>query len=185
MTDTSRRAKVWRLLVAELAKFGVVGAVAYVVDVGLFNLLRFGPGELLGDKPLTAKIIAATVATIVAWVGNRQWTFADRRTESKVREFATYAVVNIVGMGVAVATLWVSHYVLGFTTALADNIAANVVGVGLGTIVRYVGYKLLVFRGDGAAAQDEALMAAVDAFPPPPAIPVEAPDQDRADSAQR
>ena len=185
MSKFPRSNAAWRILIAELAKFGVVGGIAYVVDVGLFNLLRFGPGELLADKVLTAKIISAVVATIVAWVGNRQWTFAEHRTESKVREFATYAVVNIVGMGVAVATLWVSHYVLGFTSALADNIAANVVGVGLGTIVRYVGYKLLVFRGDGSAAPSEALMAAVDAFPPPPAIPAEAPDQDRADSAQR
>ena len=29
----------WRHLVHEVAKFGVVGAVAYIVDVGIFNLL--------------------------------------------------------------------------------------------------------------------------------------------------
>ncbi|TGO04104.1 GtrA family protein [Serinibacter arcticus] len=142
----------WRALVAELAKFGVVGAVAYVVDVGLFNLLRYGPGEVLGEKPLTAKIIAAVVATVVAWVGNRQWTFADRRMTSKTREFIAYAIVNVAGMGVAVASLWVSHYVLGFTSPFADNLSANVIGVGLGTIVRYLGYRLLVFRGEPVPA---------------------------------
>ena len=43
----------------EVAKFGVVGLVALVVDVGLFNLLRFAGGEgPMYDKPLTAKIVS-------------------------------------------------------------------------------------------------------------------------------
>lgn len=61
---------------AELFKFGFVGGIAYAVDTGLFNLLRFGPGELLLDKPLTAKVLSVAIATLVAWLGNRYWTFA-------------------------------------------------------------------------------------------------------------
>jgi len=38
----------------------------------------------------------------------------------------------------------VSHYVLGFTSLAADN-AASVLGIGLGTALRYIGYKLFVF----------------------------------------
>ncbi len=133
--------------VAELARFGSVGAVAFVVDVGLFNLLRFGPGELLGEKPLTAKVVAVAVATLVAWVGNRYWTFAGQRTATPVRELIAFGIVNVVGMTVAVACLAVSHYVLGLTSPLADNISANVVGLLLGTALRYVSYKTIVFTG--------------------------------------
>ena len=50
-------------------------------------------------------------------------------------------------MLIAVGCLWFSHYVLELTSPLADNIAANVVGVGLGTIFRYFCYKYLVFTG--------------------------------------
>ena len=41
-------------LVREAAKFGVVGAVGFIVDVGLFNLLRFAgdPGVLDMAEPL-------------------------------------------------------------------------------------------------------------------------------------
>ena len=52
-----------------------------------------------------------------------------------------------IGMLVAVVCLWFSHYVLDLRSALADNISSNIVGVALGTIVRYFGYKLLVFTG--------------------------------------
>ena len=59
-----------RGLVHELAKFGVVGLVSLVVDVGLFNLLRYAGGEgPFYDKPLTAKFISVLVATTVIEVG--------------------------------------------------------------------------------------------------------------------
>ncbi|GAA2516415.1 GtrA family protein [Rarobacter incanus] len=140
----NHRAFAWFL---ELARFGTVGLLAYVVDVGVFNLLRFGPGDLLEAKPLTAKVISAAIATLVAWTGNRYWTFAGKRTKNSLRELAGFAIVNVGGMAIAVATLWVSHYVFGFTSALADNVAANVVGLVLGTIFRYIAYRTWVFTG--------------------------------------
>ncbi len=136
----------------ELARFGSVGALAYVVDVGVFNLLRFGPGELLGHKPLTAKVVAVAVAMVVSYVGNRYWTFSDRKTERPVREMVAFVLVNGVGMLAAVGCLWFSHYVLGLTSALADNISANVVGLALGTAIRFVAYRSVVFTGGGGAA---------------------------------
>lgn len=154
-TDEKAR-RTWGQRLAELGRFGSVGAVAYVVDLGLFNLLRFGPGELLGEKPLTAKVVSVVVATLVSWLGNRYWTFAEQRTEGRARELVMFALVNGGGMLIAVASLWVSHYVLNFTSALADNIAANVVGVGLGTLFRYFAYKYLVFTGTPTALADLA-----------------------------
>ncbi|WP_330932837.1 GtrA family protein [Cellulosimicrobium cellulans] len=136
--------------VRELAKFGSVGAVAYVVDLGLFNLLSFGPGELLGHKPLTAKIVSVSVATLVAWVGNRYWTFSARRTQARGRELAAFVVVNVGGMLIAVGCLAISTYALGLTSPLAKNVSANVVGLALGTAFRYVAYRRLVFTGDRA-----------------------------------
>ena len=44
-------------LVRELMKFGVVGAVAYVVDFGLFNVFRV----LLDFGPLTSKVLRASL----------------------------------------------------------------------------------------------------------------------------
>lgn len=141
---------------AELVRFGFVGGLAFVVDAGLFNLLRFGPGEVLEHKPLTAKVISVAVATVVAWLGNRYWTFAARRTGNRRREFVAFAVANVVGMAIAVCCLAFSHYVLDLRSPLADNIAANVVGLALGTIFRYLAYRSFVFTGDARVAPDVA-----------------------------
>ncbi len=137
--------------IIELVRFGSVGAVAYVVDLGVFNLLCFGPGQVMGHKPLTAKVISVSLATLVAWVGNRYWTFQGRRTDTKTRELMGFAVVNIGGLLIGVGCLAFSHYVLDLRTPLADNISANGVGLLLGTAFRYVAYRRFVFVGSSSA----------------------------------
>ncbi len=123
--------------------FALVGLIAFVVDVGVYNLLRL---TLLDDKPIGAKVISVVVATVVAWMGNRLLTFRDARTRPLLQEAGLFAAANLLGLGASALCLVVSHYVLGFTSALADNISGNVVGLALGTVVRYVAYRHVVFR---------------------------------------
>jgi putative flippase GtrA len=149
-------------LVHEVAKFGVVGLVALVVDVGLFNLLRFAGGEgPMYDKPLTAKIVSVSVATTVAYFGNRYWTFRHRGRTSFGREYLLFFVLNGVGLAISVGCLWFSHYALGFTSPVADNISANVIGLGLGTLFRFWSYRRWVFPADAEAAGEETLATTV------------------------
>ncbi|WP_307812353.1 GtrA family protein [Phycicoccus sp. CSK15P-2] len=129
------------VLYREMIKFGVVGAVAFVVDLGLANLLWH---TVLEDKVTTAKVISGAVATFVAWVGNRQWTFRHRRSRPVHHEVALFFGVNLVALGISAATLAVSHYGLDFTSRLADNVA-TVVGIGLGTLFRFWAYRRFVF----------------------------------------
>jgi putative flippase GtrA len=149
-------------LVREVAKFGIVGLVALVVDVGLFNLLRFAGGEgPMYDKPLTAKVVSVSVATTVAYFGNRYWTFRHRGRTSFHREYLLFFVLNGVGLAISVGCLWFSHYALGFTSPVADNISANVIGLGLGTLFRFWSYRRWVFPADTDAAGEETLATTV------------------------
>ncbi|MGJ7440257.1 GtrA family protein [Aquipuribacter sp. MA13-6] len=135
------------LVVREGLKFGVVGAVAYVVDLGVFNLLlHVGDDPVLDGKPLTAKVISVAVATMVAWMGNRWWTFRRRRRSAVPRELFLFVVVNVGGLLLALVPLAVSRYVLGLTSPVADNIAANVVGLAMGTLFRFLMYRTVVFN---------------------------------------
>lgn len=129
------------VLYREAIKFGVVGAFAFVVDIGLANILWH---TVLSDKVTTAKVISGAVATLVAWVGNRQWTFRRRRSRPAHHEVALFFGVNVVALGIAAVTLFVSHYPLGFETRLADNVA-TIVGIGIGTLFRFWAYRRFVF----------------------------------------
>jgi putative flippase GtrA len=138
----------------ELGKFGVIGLVAYIIDLTIFNVLRFAGGEgPLYDKPLTAKVISVLAATTFAYFGNRHWTFKDRSRSSFRRQYTLYFVFNAVGMIISLSCLWVSHYLLGFESALADNISANVIGLVLGTVFRFWGYHNWVFPNDVSSVE--------------------------------
>jgi putative flippase GtrA len=100
-------------LVRELMKFGTVGAFAYVIDIGLYNLLR---ATVLEDKTITAKVVSVTVATAVAFLGNRHWTFRHRTDPGLARGFGVFALLNGIAMVITVIPLWISHYLLGMTT---------------------------------------------------------------------
>jgi len=145
-----------RAFAAQLARFGVVGGFGFVLDVGVFNLLRLtvlAPEHVHGG-PVIAKTISTLVAILANWLGNRYWTFSAERSDRSLREGVEFLVASIVGMAVGVGCLWVSHYVLHLTTVLDDNLASNVVGVLLGAVVRFWLYRSWVYRpgrADGVA----------------------------------
>lgn len=129
----------------ELLKFGSVGAIAYVVNFGLFNLLVHFPNSPLDDRPVTGSLLAGIVSILVAYFGNRFWTWRDRPRRAMSREIALFFIINGIGIVISAAVLFISRYLLGFQSALADNIAANVIGIGLGTIFRFWSYRVWVF----------------------------------------
>lgn len=130
----------------EVGKFGTVGAVCYLVDITIFNILRVALGE-----PIVPKIISTLIATTLAFLGNRFWTWRRRTRSGLAREYPLFFGVNLVGLGIGVACLWITHNWLGsywpvLTTRLADNISGNVVGMGLATLFRFWAYRRFVFR---------------------------------------
>ena len=156
---------IWDRLVRYALKFGVVGLVGYVIDVGIFNALRlgvFGEGHVL-QGPIGAKVLSVSVAVIVTWFGNRYWTFREHRRKNYLLELAEFVTVAIGGLLIGLLCLWVSHYVLGFDNLVADNIAANVVGLLLGTTFRFLLYRFWVYghhRKDGLSAREHKAEAA-------------------------
>lgn len=133
-----------RFATPEVVTFLAVGGAGYVVDVGGFNLLRAVPLFAARD-PAWAKIVAVALAMVVTYVGNRALTWRNSTSPHRRREAALFVVFNLVGLGFSVATLFVSHDLLGLTSALADNVSANVVGLGLGTLFRFWTYRRFVF----------------------------------------
>lgn len=137
-----------RALVTQFTRFGLVGLVGLAVDVGVFNLLLLTVlrPDTIHEGPLIAKVISTSIAIVTNWMGNRYWTFRHDRRHNWLREGIEFGIVSVLGMGISLLCLWVSHYALGFTSLLADNIATNGVGLVLGTAFRFTFYRLWVFK---------------------------------------
>jgi putative flippase GtrA len=143
-------------LIPELAKFGVVGLIGSVVDLGGAAYLHGAEG--IG--PMFSKAISLIAATMVTYLGSRFWTFRHRVNQALLREGMLFVALNVVGLVIAEAVIAFVSYGLDMKHVLAYN-AASVVGTGLGTIFRYFSYKRWVFLADTPAATVAAGEAAV------------------------
>jgi putative flippase GtrA len=147
-----------RRLLGQLARFAVVGGLGFVLDTAVFDLLRLTllAPERIHDGPILAKLASTTVAILANWLGNRYWTFAGSRRSSTGSEAVEFLVASLIGMGVSLLCLWISHYGMRLTTTLDDTVSANVVGLVLGSAVRFWLYRVWVYRPDRTGRSEAA-----------------------------
>lgn len=147
-----------RRIGAELAAFGVIGAVCLVSDILLFNLLAFGL-----DLPLlVAKCIGMIITGTMAFLGHRHVTFRHREPASRSREVPMFVLVTLVTVALSLLPLYVVRHMAGATSPFWLNVA-NLSGIALGTIARYVAYRTMVWSDvrlpDATASGSRASLA--------------------------
>ena len=94
---------------------------------------------------LLAFVLANAAAGVLAYVGMRLWAFRDRRVSDPSTGLVRFFALGALTMLVPVLCLWVSRYVLGLSGPVADNVSANVIGLGLGTAARFWVFRRYVF----------------------------------------
>jgi len=151
-----------RTLLPELLKFGIVGGIGTVVDLGGAALLH-GKYHV---EPLAAKAVSTSLATVVTYLGSRFWTFKHRENQELKREAVLFIVLNLVGLAIAEVVVGLVTYGFRLHGQLEYN-AASFVGTGFGTIFRYFAYRKWVFLAPGERAGAEpAAVPQVPDYPP-------------------
>lgn len=122
-----------------LAKFGMVGASGFVVDMGVYTLL----GQLLGVPHLIARGASYWVAATWNWFWNRTFTFAHVPKARKMKQWSKYLGMCVVSF----VPNWGSYYLL--TTFVPFFMEwkqlALIVGVMAGMLFNFTIASLFVF----------------------------------------
>jgi putative flippase GtrA len=142
----------FRVLIHEVAKFGAVGIIAFLITIVGANALRYGVG--LG--PLTSVTLATIVATVFAFLGNKLWAFRHRKGSHWGRESVLFFVFNGIGLLIQLGVVAVATHGLGLNDKFSYN-AATIVGIGVATIFRLYCYRRWVFLMADDALQQEQL----------------------------
>jgi putative flippase GtrA len=134
----------------ELLKFAIVGGTTFVIDNGIWYLLKL---TVLEEKPVTAKIIAIIVATIVSYVLNREWSFRTRGGRERHHEAALFFLISSIGVALNSLPLYVSRYwlhleephVSRLVQEVADFTSGSIIGMLLAMFFRFWAFKRWVF----------------------------------------
>ena len=137
---TGRLGTTWRLLVKEIGAFGIVGAVCFLLDVGLYQLFY----AHLGVGAVTAKLLSTLISMTAAYVAHRYWSFSHRARTDVRREYLLFAAINGGTLLLGLAVVWFVRYPLGQESVLVLQIA-NVTSIVISTVLRYLAYRTWVF----------------------------------------
>lgn len=140
----------------QLARSLVVGVVATLVDMGSLVVMK----EFLGLRDHT--IIAATIAYMLGLVTNYLlstfWAFRGLNTKKRGVEFAVFAVISLIGLGLNNLIIMLFEKVLGPRQVFGAWLNADkyyIIGKVVATVVVFVWNfgmrKLLLYRGKPAA----------------------------------
>ncbi|MDV5146164.1 GtrA family protein [Streptomyces sp. SBC-4] len=147
-------------LFREVAKFGVVGGLGVLVNLGVFNLVR----HFSDLQVVRASLIATVVAIGFNYVGFRYFTYRDRDKSGRTKELSLFLLFSLVGMVIENGVLYAATYGFGWDGPLASNFF-KFFGIGIGTLFRFWSYRTWVFR---ALPAKEAVQAAESFLEQPP-----------------
>lgn len=112
-------------LIAQFAKFGVVGVIAFVIDYGLMVLLT----ELFNVNYLISATISFTVSVIFNYAASMRYVFTHKEGLSRRREFIIFVVLSVIGLLINDALMWAGVDLFGISYLLVKIFATAVVMV--------------------------------------------------------
>ncbi|MGJ0119118.1 GtrA family protein [Williamsia sp. MIQD14] len=90
----------------ELIKFAMVGGTTMVFDMAIFYSLSL---TILEQKPVIAKVISGTLATVLSYVLNREWAFKNRGGRETHHEALLFFVISGMGVVLQAAPLFIAN----------------------------------------------------------------------------
>mgnify|MGYP001814380377 CR=1 FL=1 len=126
-------------LLPQVMRFGIVGAVGFVIDGGLLWLLI-----ALNLNPYLARALSFPIAVVATWTLNRNWTFRSTRDARKQGQFRLYVGIQLVGS--LTNYIVYSAVIRVFGTGSMTIFLAFAFGSFLGAFINFFGARLLVFR---------------------------------------
>jgi putative flippase GtrA len=126
----------FRQLIHEGAKFGIVGIAGVIIVLAGSDALHFD----LHLGKFTSVTVATVVATIATFLGNRYWSFRDRKGAGARSETLLFFVLNGVGLLIQYACIGLVTDVFGLSARIWYTVA-NLVGIGIGTLFRFWSYR--------------------------------------------
>lgn len=129
-------------------RYVFVGGFAFVVDYGIMTTLV----ELCRFDPVIAATISFVAGLLVNYVLSTFWIFKNSKIKNRLAEFAAFAAVGVVGLGINAAIIWFFKDILAskliFGTLLPQDkyyLVGKLVSTVIVFIWNFAGRKFIIF----------------------------------------
>lgn len=112
-------------LIAQFMKFGIVGVIAFVIDYGVMIFLT----EVFGVPYLISTTISFVVSVIFNYFASMRFVFKRKDDMSRRREFITFIVLSVCGLGINDLLMWLMVDSLYIDYRLSKIVVTVVVAV--------------------------------------------------------
>ncbi|TFG35405.1 MAG: GtrA family protein [Parcubacteria group bacterium] len=145
------------IFIFQAAKYLLIGILATLVDLGVMNILIMISGIATGIYFSVFKGISFLFATFSKYFGDKFWAFVKMEKQGMKKEFTSFFLVTLIGLGinVGIASFVVNFLggrdvaLFGSQLTLNASMIANLGGLDAAVIVavwNFVGYKFIVFK---------------------------------------
>ena len=114
-----------RKLIEQIMKFGVVGAIAFVIDFGVMVFLT----EVFGIDPVISATVSFIISVVFNYAASMRYVFSHREGMSRTREFVIFVVLSAIGLGINDLLIWAGTDLASFDYRLVKIFATAVVMV--------------------------------------------------------
>lgn len=112
-----------RGLLAQLAKFGVVGALATFIDFVVLIALT----ELGGWDPVLSAAVSFVVSVVFNYVASMRFVFTRREDLGRAEELVIFVALSVVGLLINEALMWLGTSALSLNYVLVKVVATALV----------------------------------------------------------
>ena len=127
-------------LLNQIARFGVVGVIAFVVDYAALLLLT----EVAGIHYLVSSAVAFLVSVAVNYVLSIAFVFETDKSRGKGQEFVLFAIMSAGGLGINQLMMWLLSEGMFIPYQLSKLLATAVV-----MVYNFITRKLFLERKGG------------------------------------
>lgn len=124
----------------QLMLFSFSGVIGFAVDAGIVMAMI----RLVGINLITAQIVAFMVAVTVTWAINRRFTFRNKKSLNKFKEWLKYLGANAFGGAVNNAVFTV--LVINSFVFAKNPVLAIASGSFAGLLFNFSSAKILIFK---------------------------------------
>lgn len=131
-------------LIEQFLKFGVVGAIAFLIDYGVLMLLS----QVIGMDPVISASISFVVSVVFNYMASMHYVFTRRDDISRRREFTIFVILSAIGLVINEIIMVIGVNVLG-DSALMVTIT-KLVATAIVMVWNFVSRKKWLDAGDSA-----------------------------------